>query len=254
MSKLLGLFMKKLYKALIEVLYFIYRPVFYVLVVVDTTILGILTIALSFFDPTGNTVHYIGVFWSRLNLFLSGVGVKVHGKENIKKNQPYIVMMNHQSYYDVWAVIGYIPLQLRWVMKMELRKVPIFGLGCERMGHIYIDRGDSQQAHESLKVAVEKIRNGASVVFFPEGTRSIDGNMLPFKKGGFVIAVESKVPVLPITGIGSRPILPKGSLAIRPGTIHLYIHPPIEVTAYTQQNKEALMQRVRDVIQSKLAS
>ncbi|HOR93852.1 MAG TPA: lysophospholipid acyltransferase family protein, partial [Spirochaetota bacterium] len=123
--------MKKLYKALIEVLYFIYRPVFYVLVVVDTTILGILTIALSFFDPTGNTVHYIGVFWSRLNLFLSGVRVRVHGKENIKKNQPYIVMMNHQSYYDVWAVIGYIPLQLRWVMKMELRKVPIFGLGCE---------------------------------------------------------------------------------------------------------------------------
>ncbi|MEW6528069.1 MAG: lysophospholipid acyltransferase family protein [Spirochaetota bacterium] len=239
---------------LIEILFFIYRPVFYLIVIVDTTILGIITILLSFFDPTGNTVHYIGVFWSRLNLFLSGVRVRVHNKEYIKKDQPYIVMMNHQSHYDVWAAIGYIPLQLRWVMKMELRRIPIFGLGCERMGHIYIDRGDSHQAHESLKAAGEKIRNGASVVFFPEGTRSPDGKLLPFKKGGFVIAIESRVPILPITGLGSRAILPKGSMAIRPGTIDLIIHPPIDVTGYTQENKEELMERVRAVIQSKLAS
>ena len=244
--------MGNLKTAIIETVYFIYRPVFYLLVIIDTTILGIITIALSFFDPTGNTVHYIGVFWSRLNLFLSGVIVRVHNREYIQKGQPYIVMMNHQSHYDVWAAIGYIPLQLRWVMKMELRRIPIFGLGCERMGHIYIDRGDSHQARESLKVAGEKIRNGASVVFFPEGTRSLDGKLLPFKKGGFVIAIESRVPILPITGIGSRAILPKGSLAIRPGTIDLIIHPPIDVTGYTQENKEELMEKVRNVIASRI--
>ncbi|MGB4267859.1 MAG: lysophospholipid acyltransferase family protein [Spirochaetota bacterium] len=244
--------MGKFTTALIEIVYFIYRPVFYLLVIIDTTILGILTIALSFFDPTGNTVHYIGVFWSRLNLFLSGVRVRVHNREYIQKGQPYIVMMNHQSHFDVWAAIGYIPLQLRWVMKMELRKIPIFGLGCERMGHIYIDRSDSQQARESLKAAGEKIRNGASVVFFPEGTRSPDGKLLPFKKGGFVIAIESRVPILPITGIGSRAILPKGSMAIRPGTIDLFIHQPIEVTSYTQENKEELIRKVRSVIASRL--
>ncbi|MGQ9843991.1 MAG: lysophospholipid acyltransferase family protein [Spirochaetota bacterium] len=102
-------------KALIEIIFFIYRPVFYLLVIIDTTILGIITMTLSFFDPTGNTVHYIGVYWSRLNLFLSVVRVQVHNKEYIKNDQPYIVMMNHQSHYDVLAAIGYIPLQLRWV-------------------------------------------------------------------------------------------------------------------------------------------
>ncbi len=107
---------------------------------------------------------------------------------------------------------------------------------------------------KALKAAGEKIRNGASVVFFPEGTRSPDGKLLPFKKGGFVIAIESRVPILPITGLGSRAILPKGSMAIHPGTIDLIIHPPIDITGYTQKNKEELMERVRAVIQSKLAS
>ncbi len=100
--------MKALKTVIIEAVYFVYRPVFYLLVIIDTTILGILTIALSFFDPTGNTVHYIGVFWSRLNLFLSGVRVRVHNRDYIQKGQPYIVMMNHQSHYDVWAAIDWI--------------------------------------------------------------------------------------------------------------------------------------------------
>ncbi|MCX7678870.1 MAG: 1-acyl-sn-glycerol-3-phosphate acyltransferase [Spirochaetes bacterium] len=229
---------------------FFYRPIFILFLAVNTTILGIITIALSYFDPNGNRVHYIGKFWSRLNLLFSGVRVKVEGRENIEPGKPYVVMSNHQSHYDVWALIGYLPLQLRWVMKKELRKIPIFGLGCERMGHIYIDRKNPEQSHKELEIARKKFEAGASVVFFPEGTRSPDGNLLPFKKGGFVMALQHGLPILPITVNGSRKILPKGSLMLMPGKIDITIHPPVPTSGFSLETKEALMEKVRSIIQS----
>ncbi len=222
------------------------------LIAMGTAIASIISIVGSYFDRYGNRVHYIGKLWSRVNLFLSGVSVEVRGIEHIKKGQPYIVMSNHQSYYDVWALIAYLPLQLRWVMKLELREIPIFGLGCERVGHIYIDRSDSEKSHKSLEVAGEKIRAGASVVFFPEGTRSPDSSMLPFKKGGFVIALAAGVPILPITVIGGRNILRKGSMRILPGKMQIIIHEPISIEGYTRETKEELMAKVRVVIEKDL--
>jgi 1-acyl-sn-glycerol-3-phosphate acyltransferase len=97
----------------VEALYFIYRPVFTLLLIINTTILGILVIGTSYIDKRGNKVHYVGKFWSRLNLCLAGVRIRVHGFEQIQRNQPYIVMSNHQSHLDVWSLIGYLPLQLR---------------------------------------------------------------------------------------------------------------------------------------------
>ncbi|ABW66793.1 lysophospholipid acyltransferase family protein [Desulfosudis oleivorans] len=232
--------------------YAIYRPAFYLLVIIDTTLLGLLTIAASYFDPKGNRVHYIGKFWSRLNMLLSGVRVKMIHPEHIDPKRSYIVMSKHQSHYDVWALIGFLPLQLRWVMKMELREIPVFGLGCERMGHIYIDRSHPDRAYKSLEVAGEKIRSGASVVFFPEGTRSTDGNLRPFKKGGFNIALAAGVPILPITVRGSRQVLPKGSGKIMPGTIELVIHEPVLLDGYTTENREELIQRVHQIIEADL--
>jgi 1-acyl-sn-glycerol-3-phosphate acyltransferase len=241
-------------KLITRFLYALYRPVFFLLVLLDTTILGVLTIIASYFDPTGRRVHYIGKFWARLNLLLSGVRVRLINPQAIKPGQPYIVMSNHQSHYDVWALIGHMPLQLRWVMKIELRKIPIFGLGCERMGHIFIDRGHPDRAYKSLEAAGQKIRDGASVVFFPEGTRSPDGNLLPFKKGGFNIALTAGVPILPITVRGSRGVLPKGTVRVRPGTIELLIHQPVTLEGYSTENREALMERVKSTIAAGLSA
>jgi 1-acyl-sn-glycerol-3-phosphate acyltransferase len=230
----------------------IYRPIFYANVALNTLVLASTTIFVSIFDRSGNTVHYIGKLWSRMNLFFTGVRVRMHGLENIEKGRPYIVMANHQSHFDVWALIAWLPLQLRWVMKKELRKVPFFGYGCERMGHIYVDRGKSESAKKSLEVAGRKIRAGASVVFFPEGTRSSDGRLGPFKKGGFVVALAAGVPILPITINGSRAILPRGTMKFRPGVIDVRIHPPISVEGYAYETRHELLEKVRAVIQSEL--
>jgi 1-acyl-sn-glycerol-3-phosphate acyltransferase len=232
----------------VRTFFFFYRPIVVLLFLIDTAILGTSVIVLSYLDRRGNICHYFGKFWGRLNLFLTGVSVSVSGREHIRKGQPYIIMSNHQSALDILALYGYLPLQFRWVMKIELRKYPIFGLGCERIGHIYIDRGDSEKAHESLKVAGQKIRNGASVLFFPEGTRSRDGKLLPFKKGGFVIALEAGVPILPVTISGSLPLLPKKSLKIIPGHMEMRFHEPIPMDGYTYETKEKLMEKVRNVI------
>ncbi|MFP4040429.1 MAG: lysophospholipid acyltransferase family protein, partial [Desulfosudaceae bacterium] len=207
-----------------------------------------ITILASYLDPTGRRVHYIGKFWSRLNLLLSGVRVRLVNRQVLDPGQSYIVMSNHQSHYDVWALIAFLPLQLRWVMKIELRRIPVFGLGCERMGHIYIDRSHPDRAYQSLEAAGEKIRSGASVVFFPEGTRSPDGQLLPFKKGGFNIALTAGVPILPITIRGSRQVLPKGTAAVRPGTIELVLHEPVSLEGYSKENRAELMERVRQTI------
>ncbi len=237
-------------KRIKEIAYALYRPIFFLIVILDTTVLGILTIVSSNFDPTGNHVHYIGKFWARFNIFISGVRVRMINPHAIDTKQPYIVMSNHQSHYDVWALIGYMPLQLRWVIKIELRRIPIFGLGCERMGQIFIDRANPERAYKSLEVAGRKIRNGASVVFFPEGTRSPDGKLLPFKKGGFKIAFAAGVPILPVTVRGSRAILPKGTARVKPGTIELVIHDPVPLDGYSDENREELMARIKATIAS----
>jgi len=122
------------------------------------------------------------------------------------------------------------------------------------MGHIYIDRSHPDRAYKSLEVAGQKIRDGASVVFFPEGTRSPDGKLLPFKKGGFNIALTAGVPILPVSVRGSRAVLPKGTVRVRPGTIELLIHEPVPLDGYSTENREELMQRVTTIIESGLAA
>jgi len=237
---------------LTDILLALYRPIYVAFLGINTAVLGILVIITSIADPTGNFVHYIGKFWSRINLFFVGAKINITGIEHIRKGSSYIIMSNHQSQFDVWSLIGYLPLQLRWVMKKELRKVPIFGLGCERMGHIFIDRHNPDKSHEELQVLKDKFSTGASVVFFPEGTRSPDGKLLPFKKGGFVMSLQTGIPVLPITINGSRLLLPKDSTKFTPGTIHIIIHEPVPIDGYTYENKELLMVKVRQVIESGL--
>jgi 1-acyl-sn-glycerol-3-phosphate acyltransferase len=234
----------------------LYIPFFFLFVMLSTAFFGTMVIIMAFvpgLDPRQNLGYLIGRFWAWLNLGLSGTKTEITGMKKIDRHKSYVVMSNHQSHYDVWALIAYLPLQLRWVMKIELRSIPVFGLGCEKLGMIYVDRGDSARARESLEIAKDKIKGGASVVFFPEGTRSPDGKIQEFKKGGFVMALATDTPILPITINGSRFALPKGMpLLMKPGKIQVIIHDPVEVDGLTYEDRDKLAERVREIIEKDL--
>jgi 1-acyl-sn-glycerol-3-phosphate acyltransferase len=137
---------------------------------------------------------------------------------------------------------------LKWVMKKELRKVPVIGIACAALGHIFLDRTNKASAINSLQAAKGSLRPGSSVLFFPEGTRSKNGELLPFKKGAFMLARDIDIPVLPVTVRGTEKILPPGSLKLRPGRAEMIIHPEIAVETVRSMSAEDLALHTRDII------
>ena len=217
-------------------------------VVFITLVLGILVIVLSFFVRSGNPMHKIAQFWAKSILVVSRIKVSVKGLSNIDLAVPCIYMPNHQSNFDIPVVLGHLAVQFRWLAKVELFKIPIFGRAMRKAGYISIDRCNRESAFESLNVAAKKIKDGVSVLIFPEGTRSRDGKIRSFKKGGFVMAVDSGVPIVPIVLTGTSSIMTKGRFRINPGKVSMTIHQPIQTSVYTRETKEALMERVQRVI------
>ena len=217
-------------------------------VVFATLVLGLTVIILSYFVKSGNPLHRIARFWGRSILAVSRLKVAVEGLSAIDPEHSYIYMVNHQSNFDIPVLLGHLDVQFRWLAKVELFRIPIFGRAMRKAGYISIDRSDRQSAIQSLKTASEIIKKGVSVLIFPEGTRSRDGKIRPFKKGGFVMAIDSGVPIVPVTISGTRAIMAKGKLRINPGTVRLRILEPIVTSAYTYDTKEALMEHVRRVI------
>lgn len=182
-------------------------------------------------------------------LKVCGIRLKVRGRENIKPGQRYVILSNHASYLDPPALVLALGLQYRWVIKKELRKVPLFGLALETSRNLFIDRSKGSDALESIKRGVGQLPDGTSILIFPEGTRSWDGKLLPFKKGGFVIAKDGQLPILPVTICGSHQRLPKGSAAFTSGAIEIVIHPPMASGALPLED---LMTDVRNSIASSL--
>lgn len=160
-------------------------------------------------------------------LKLTGIRLRVTGRENINPTERYVILSNHASYFDPPALVLALGLQYRWVIKQELRKVPLFGLALETSRNLFIDRAKGSDALESIRRGVAQLPAGTSVLIFSEGTRSWDGKLLPFKRGGFVIARDGKLRILPVTIRGSHDCLPKGTAAFSPGVIEIVIHPPV---------------------------
>lgn len=243
-------------KVFYNFIYPIYVPIMFLMTILTTAFCGIIVIAIGFtpgVDTNNNFGYQIGKFWAWLNLKLTGTRLKLTGMEKIDSKRSYVVMSNHQSHFDVWAIISALPLSLRWVMKIELRSIPVFGIGCEKLGQIYVDRSNSEKARQSLEDAKSKIAAGASVVFFPEGTRSDDGKLLTFKKGGFHMALGTGTPILPITTNGGRFALPKGHpFKMKPGKMELIIHDPIEVEGLKEGDMDMLLKKVKAVIEGSL--
>ena len=213
-----------------------------------TIFFSTLAILVSLVDPTGNGPHLVARAWAKSILFFGRIKVKVKGLSRIDPTTSCIYMCNHQSNFDIPVLLAYLKVQFRWLAKAELFRIPLFGFAMRRAGHISIDRTDRQAAFISLEKAAITIREGASVIIFPEGTRSPDGNISPFKKGGFVMALDSGVPIVPVILHGTRAIMSKKKLRIVPGTVLVEITEPIDISGYTRENKEALMDRIRNII------
>lgn len=217
-------------------------------VVLSTIIGGTLVILAARFSRNGNGPHNIGYVWARLILLVCGVKLHVDGREHLDPKQAYIFMPNHQSVADIPVIYVALAHQFRWVAKVELFKIPIFGKALERCGYISIDRTNRKAAFASLKEAIRKISQGTSVLIFPEGTRSDDGTILPFKKGGFVMAVEAKALIAPVVISGTRSIMSKGRLRVTPGKVLVKIHPPITAGDYDRKTMPLLLDKVQTII------
>ena len=218
------------------------------LAIAYTIVTGIPALLLTACSPGSDFVLWFGRYWSRWILATAGVRLEASGRENIEKGRPLVYLCNHQSNLDPLALVLTMPTSFRIVAKKFLFYIPIFGQCIWLMGMIPIDREKRGSAIRSLKRAAERIRTGTSVLFFPEGTRSPDERLLPFKKGAFVIAVESGVPIIPVTIQGSGRLLPKGSALIRKGTMRIHYGRPIATVGYTLRTKEELMTRVREAM------
>lgn len=202
----------------------------------------------SFFANAENNVHKVANLWGQVMLFICATKVEVIGGKNILRGKPQVLMANHQSDFDILITLAHVPGQFRWIAKKELFTIPIFGRAMRGAGYIEIDRQNHEKAIQSLDLAALRIRQGKSVMTFPEGTRSRNGEIKAFKQGTFYLAIQSGVPIVPISIIGSGEIMPKRSLKVKPGKIKLVIDKPIDTKDYSLENRQELIDRVRQVI------
>jgi 1-acyl-sn-glycerol-3-phosphate acyltransferase len=237
-------------------LYIIYQPYkwffFYPFLVINTLLFSFIAVSFSilFGHKTGS--YWGGAVWSRVNAFFTPMIVKTEGKQNIDPATSYVIVPNHQSYWDIFLLYGWLGIDIKWIMKKELRKIPGLGYASATVGHIFIDRSNTRKAMESLNQARKRLKNGTSVVMFPEGTRSKSGQLLPFKRGAFKMAMDLELPMLPVTIIGTNKILPAKSINLLPGKVKMIVHPPIDINNYSESTIKDLLLHAREVIQSKL--
>ena len=220
---------------------------FWILITFLSFILGLLSICVGLFDRSGNLSHQISRLWCRLLCKLNGVKVEIHGLENILSNRPQVFISNHQGYFDIFALSGYLPVQIRWIAKVSLFRIPFVGQAMAAAGYIPVERDNRKKAYKAFNKTLEKIKEGCSIIIFPEGTRSEDGEIGPFKKGSNLIASRAKSPMVPITIIGSSDIIKKGSATITPGPIQVVISPPVEPGSDKKEN-EAILASIRNTI------
>jgi len=217
-------------------------------IVVATLVVGPLVVIVYPFDRSGKTGHGLARLWARVALLAAGVEVRMEGLEPLERKGPYIFMSNHQGGYDIFALQGHLPFHFKWLAKKELFSIPVLGWAMAAAGYIPIDREGTRETVKAMNEAAQKIHDGMSVIIFPEGTRSPDGSIQPFKKGGFTLAIKSKVPIVPVAIVGSREIMPKGRLTVRSGRIRIRSEPLIETKDCSLRDWKPLMEKVAEAI------
>lgn len=235
-----------------RVLYLIYQWLIAVpILLILTMITALVTIIMT--SLCGN--HFWGYwpahFWSRAVCTLLLVRVKVVGRENIDSRTSYVFVANHQGAFDIWSIYGYLNHDFKWLMKKELEKIFLVGFACKRAGHIFVDDTKIAGIKQTIENSEKTLKNGMSLVIFPEGSRTYDGKMIPFKRGAFMLASEFRLPVVPITIDGSFKAMPRTTYCATPTNITLTIHKPI-YPGENGFNTKKLMTECRESIESSL--
>jgi len=223
------------------------------LIVLATMVLSTLSVAASFFDHTGRRPAYIAVVWARTLLRIAGVKVHVEGLENISPDGVYVFASNHVSYMDTPVVLGNVPVQFRFLAKKGLFSIPFLGTHLQRAGHIPVFRGNARQNLKTLGMAAETVQQrGVSLLIFPEGGRTHDGVLGPFSEGAAYIAIKAGVPLVPLTLMGTREVLPFGSGFPRPGRVRMVVGKPIPTEGLTLKNRDQITSEARAQVEANL--
>jgi len=194
----------------------------------------------------GGVYDNCGRDWARVCLRAAGVRVSVEGAEHLSPDEPQIVASNHASFFDILAIYGYLPVPVKFVAKKELFAIPIFGQALRAVGHVRLDRTHLKQAFGAYETAARQIAEGRlNMLIFPEGTRTRTGELQPFKKGPFVLAIMARAPVVPAYVANTFGIQPKGSLVVHPRPIRILLGPKVPVDGLTVEDRDALTEHVR---------
>ncbi len=212
---------------------------------VGSGVLALATLLVAWIPPRGTWSFAVMRLWSRGVLATSWVRVERRLDPQLEPGKSYVFLANHQSLFDIPVLIATAPGEVRMLAKRSLFLIPLFGWALRAGGFVPVDRADRSSARQSFSSAFARLREGTSVLLFPEGTRSLDDTLLPFERGGFLLALKSGLPIVPVGVRGSRAIQRRGSFAIRPGTVTVTYGAPIDPAAYGLRRKRELIGEVR---------
>jgi 1-acyl-sn-glycerol-3-phosphate acyltransferase len=199
-------------------------------------------------DRSGNSVHLIGRIWSRLLIFLSGVRVEITGLNNLLSDKPYLLIANHQEALDIPVLQAMLPVQFRWISKERVFRFPIIGWTMSLAGYVRMDRTSSRASYAALVEATEKLKNGTSILIFPEGTRSKGNHINTFKRGPFLLAIRAETPIIPISINGTKNIIKSGWPWIHPEKVKVHIDSPIKTEGLEEKDALILKNKIQDIV------
>lgn len=239
-------------RKILHPLYILYQVLFaWWAALIVVTITAIIISLFGYRFKIKNADHTPAVIWCKLTCWIFLIPVKVVDRDKyVKKDQNYIFVANHQGMFDIFVMYGYVCKRFKWIMKDTLRKMPLLGRACAQTGHIFVNRSTPQK--DLLRKSINILKSGASMGIFPEGTRCRNGKMNPFKKGAFVIANMTQVPIIPITIDGSYDILPKGCKCLHWSPVTLTFHAPIECNGRDAENVDRMMAEAETAIANTL--
>ena len=217
--------------------------------VIDTVILGGYGAVVGFIPPRGDFTLCAARLWARIILVAGFVRLRVEGADAVPRDQPVVYMANHESWLDIPALLAAIPTQVRFLAKKSLFSIPFFGWAIRSMGFIPVDREHRREAIRSFEEAAARIRAGRPVLVFPEETRTVDGGLLPFQRGGFLLALKGHLPIVPVGLEGPRRCLPKYSYLLRPGTVVVRFGSPVLTEGFGVAGKRELIDEVRGAVE-----
>jgi len=221
-------------------------------IAIYTIVLGTVSLIGGLVDGTGRFAHKCAQLWARMILWTSGVRIELVGAALPPVEQSCVFVSNHSSFYDTPIIFTALPRQLRIMAKADLGYVPFLGWHLLRSGHVLVDRRNPGAS--IFKRMQRMARSGASLVVFPEGSRTIDGKVQKFKAGMFLLAIENGLPVVPITISGSRIVMPKGRFSVSPATVTVTVHEQIPTKGLAREEARAMAARVQDIVASAVKS